>query len=131
MVLRPEQFTEQAQEVLHRSQELVRHYQHTQWDVEHILLALISLEDGIPANILEELGVSADAMKARLHQSLEAAPKVIHGSTQIYATPRVQRMLENAKQESERLNDQFISIDHLLVAAAMESQGDSAKILAD
>jgi ATP-dependent Clp protease ATP-binding subunit ClpC len=131
MVLRPEQFTEQAQEVLHRSQELVRHYQHTQWDVEHILLALIGLEDGIPSKILEELGVSADAMKARLHQSLEAAPKVVQGSNQIYATPRVQRLLENARQESERLNDQFISVDHLLVAAAMESQGDSAKILAD
>jgi ATP-dependent Clp protease ATP-binding subunit ClpC len=131
MVLRPEQFTEQAQEVLHRSQELVRHYQHTQWDVEHILLALISLEDGVPSQILEELGVSADAMKARLHQSLETAPKVVQGSNQIYATPRVQRLLETAKQESERLNDQFISVDHLFVAAAMESQGDSAKILAD
>jgi ATP-dependent Clp protease ATP-binding subunit ClpC len=92
---------------------------------------LIGLEDGIPSKILEELGVSADAMKARLHHSLEAAPKVVQGFNQIYATPRVQRMLENARQESERLNDQFISVDHLLVAAAMESQGDSAKILAD
>ena len=40
MVLRPDQFTEQAQEVLHNSQELVRRYNHSQWDVEHILLAL-------------------------------------------------------------------------------------------
>ena len=39
MVLRPDQFTEQAQEVLHNSQELVRRYSHSQWDVEHILLA--------------------------------------------------------------------------------------------
>jgi ATP-dependent Clp protease ATP-binding subunit ClpC len=129
MVLRPEQFTEQAQEVLRRSQELVYHYQHTQWDVEHILLALIGLEDGITSKILEELGVSPDAMKSRLHQILEATPKVVQGSNQIYATPRVQRLLENAKQESERLNDQFVSVDHLLVAAAMEPQGDSAKIL--
>jgi ATP-dependent Clp protease ATP-binding subunit ClpC len=129
MVLRPEQFTEQAQEVLRHSQELVHHYQHTQWDVEHILLALIGPEDGIPAGILEELGVSVDAMKERLHQALEASPKVVHGANQIYSTPRVQRLLENAMQESRRLNDQFISVDHLFVAAAMESQGDSARIL--
>jgi len=129
MVLRPEQFTEQAQEVLQRSQELVRRYQHTQWDVEHILLALIGLEDGIPAKILEELGVSVDAMKSRLHQVLEAAPKVVQSGNQIYATPRVQRLLENAQAESRRLNDQFVSVDHLFVAAAMEQQGDSAKSL--
>ena len=129
MVLRPEQFTEQAQEVIRHSQELVHHYQHTQWDVEHILLALISLDDGIPARILEELGVTADAMKARLHQALEAAPKVVQGANQIYATPRVQRLLENAMQESSRLNDQFVSVDHLFVAAALESQGDAPKVL--
>jgi ATP-dependent Clp protease ATP-binding subunit ClpC len=129
MVLRPEQFTEQAQEVLRRSQELVYRYQHTQWDVEHILLALIGLEDGIPSKILEELGVSVDAMKTRLHQLLEAAPKVVSGSNQIYATPRVQRLLENARQESERLKDEFISVEHLFIAAVMESQGESARIL--
>jgi ATP-dependent Clp protease ATP-binding subunit ClpC len=129
MVLRPEQFTEQAQEVLQRSQELVRHYQHTQWDVEHILLALVGLEDGIPTNILEELGVSVEAMKSRLHQILEAAPKVVQGGNQIYATPRVQRLLENAQEESKRMNDQFVSVDHLFVAAAVEPQGDSATIL--
>jgi ATP-dependent Clp protease ATP-binding subunit ClpC len=129
MVLRPEQFTEQAQEVLRRSQELVYRYQHTQWDVEHILLALIGLEDGIPSKILEELGVSVDAMKTRLHQLLEAAPKVVSGANQIYATPRVQRLLENARQESERLKDEFISVEHLFIAAVMESQGDSARVL--
>ena len=48
MVLKPEQFTEQAQEVLNSSQDMVRRYQHTQWDVEHVLTALLELEQGIP-----------------------------------------------------------------------------------
>ena len=61
MVLRPEQFTEQAQEVLHNSQELVRRYHHSQWDVEHVLLALLELERGLPSDILSELGVPSDA----------------------------------------------------------------------
>ena len=131
MVFSPDQFTEQAQSVIHTSHELVRNYQHTQWDVEHILLALVGVENGIPARILEELGVSVEAVKTRLHQVLEAGPKAVQGPTQIFTTPRVQRLLENAHQESQRLNDQFISVDHLLLAAATEPQGDAAKILTE
>ena len=119
MVLRPDNFTEQAQQVISRSQELVHNYQHTQWDCEHMLLALISIEAGVPVKILEELGVSPEAMKTRLHSSLEESPKVVQGSQQIYATPRVQRLLESAKEESRRLNDQFISVDRLFIAASM------------
>ena len=52
MVLRPDQFTEQAQQVLQNSQELVRQYRHSQWDVEHILMALLEEDEGVPAEIL-------------------------------------------------------------------------------
>lgn len=76
MVLLPEQFTEQAQQVLHNSQELVRRYNHSQWDVEHVLLALLELDKGLPGDILAELGVPADAVKAKLHEILEAGAKV-------------------------------------------------------
>ncbi len=129
MVLRPEQFTEQAQEVVRNSQELVRRYHHSQWDVEHILLALLELEQGLPGAILAELGVPADRVKARLHQALETAPKVAYENSQIYATPRAASLLDNAKRESERLKDEFIGAEHLFIAATMETQGDSAQVL--
>ena len=131
MVLRPDQFTEQAQEVLHNSQELVRRYSHSQWDVEHILLALLELEQGIPADILEEIGASVDAIKAQLHAGLEAAPKVANNATQIYATPRAARLLDDAKNEATRLKDDFIGAEHLFIAAVMESQGDAAQVFKD
>jgi len=76
MVLKPEQFTEQAQEVLNNSQEMVRRYRHSQWDVEHVLTALLDLEQGIPEEILSEMGIQSESVKARLHQMLEEAPKV-------------------------------------------------------
>ena len=129
MVLRPDQFTEQAQEVLHNSQELVRRYSHSQWDVEHILLALFELENGIPGEILAEIGVQVDALKAQLDRALEAAPKVANSATQIYATPRAARLLEDAKNEAERLKDDFIGAEHLFIAAVMQSQGDAAQVL--
>jgi len=129
MVLRPDQFTEQAQEVLHNSQDLVRRYGHSQWDVEHILLALLQLENGTPAEILEQIGVQSDAITAQLDRALESAPKVADNATQIYATPRASRLLEDAKNEADRLKDDFISAEHLFIAAVMESHGDAAKIL--
>ena len=129
MALKPEQFTEQAQEVLHNSEEMVRRYKHSQWDVEHVLTALLDLEKGTPEDILSELGIEADAVKARLHQMQEAAPKVTNQNNQIYSTPRAAQLLENAKSEADRLKDEYIGTEHLFIAATMETQGDSAEIL--
>ena len=131
MVLRPDQFTEQAQEVLHNSQDLVRRYNHSQWDVEHILLALLQLEKGTPQEILTQMGVSIDAMTAQLDQALASDPKVADNTTQIYPTPRASRLLEDAKKEADRLKDDFIGAEHLFIAAVMESQGDAAQVLKD
>ncbi len=129
MVLRAEDFTEQAQRALQTSQELVQRYRHSQWDVEHILAALLAEEEGVPARILAELGVATGAVKSRLDQLLEAGPKLAAPAGQIYTTPRTQRLLETAREESQRLNDDFISVEHLFIAAVRESQGDSARLM--
>ena len=131
MVLKPDDFTEQAQEVIGKSQEVVRNYRHSQWDVEHILLALLEQEEGVPAEILRELDVSVPSMRARLHELLEQGPKVENESSQIYVAPRAAKALERAKDEAKRLNDDFIGTEHLLVAVVQEDQGDSAKVLAE
>ena len=129
MALRPEKFTEQAQQVLADSQDIVRRYRHSQWDVEHILLALLELEQGLPEDILTALGVSVDAVKEGLEQALDGSPKVAYETTQIYATPRGARLLDNARTEAVRLKDEFIGTEHLLIGATMEREGDAARIL--
>jgi ATP-dependent Clp protease ATP-binding subunit ClpC len=129
MVLRPDDFTEQAKEVLQASQEIVLRYRHTQWDSEHVLLALLEQEKGIPAEVLRELGVNIEQMHQRLHSLLEKAPKVAQPSSQIFQTPRVQQMLDRAKVEKDRLQDDYISAEHLLVALTQENQGDVARVL--
>ena len=129
MVLRPEKFTEQAQQVLVRSQELVREYRHSQWDVEHLLFALLELEHGVPGDILDNLGVSVESVKDSLKEVLELSPKVSNETTEIYSTPRSARLLDNARAEAERLKDEFIGTEHLLIGATLESDGDSARIL--
>ena len=120
MVLKSDDFTEAAQEVLGRSQEIVRRYKHSQWDVEHILMALLELEKGVPSDILGKLDISASDMRARLDGLLEQGPKVAYESSQIYVSPRAAGALERAKAEAERLNDEFIGTEHLLVAVVQE-----------
>jgi len=127
----PEKFTEQAQEVLAASQELVRRYRHNQWDVEHILLALLEQQGGVTQDILRELGVDVEVVKKRVEATLGAFPKVAYEATQIYATPRVPRIMQNARQEADRLKDDFVSTEHLFIAIAGETKGEAAAILAE
>jgi len=129
--LRPERFTEQAQEVLAASQELLRRYQHNQWDVEHILLALLEQEKGITGDILQMLGVDAEAVKQRVQATLDSFPKVAYQAGQIFATPRISALIENANREADRLKDEFVSTEHLLIGIAGETRGEAATILAE
>ena len=128
-MMKPEKFTEQAQEMLAASQELVRQYRHNQWDVEHILLALLQQKDSVPVDILKELGVDIERMRERVEQALQHTPKIAYEEAQIYATPRVASVFQSASNEATRLKDDFVSTEHLLIAIAGEQQGESARIL--
>jgi len=127
--VRQERFTEQAQEALALSQELVRQYRHSQWDVEHILLALLQQEAGLVGDILRELGVDVEAVRRQIEAALGKTPKVAYEAAQIYATPRITRLLEAAAAEADRLKDEFIGTEHLLIAMAGEQKGEAAGIL--
>jgi len=127
--MRQERFTEQAQEALTASQQLVGEYRHSQWDVEHILLALLQQEKGLVGDILRELGVDADAVRREIVAALEKVPKLSHVAEQIYATPRTRDLLTDAAAEADRLKDEFIGTEHLLIAMAGEEKGEAAAIL--
>ena len=129
MVFKQSDFTEQAQQVLGESQELVRQYRHSQWDVEHVLMVLLTHEDGVPAEILRQVGIPIAEMRERLHELLDQTPKVAQESTQIFVAPRAAAALERAKSEAERLNDDFISSEHLLVSIVQEDKGEASQVI--
>ena len=124
-----EKFTESAKQAIAYSQDLVRRYRHPQWDVEHVLLALLEQPDGVPVQILRELGVEPSALRADLAAVLERSPKIEYGAQQIYPTPRIERVMRDAGLEAERLKDDFIGTEHLLIAISQERTGDSAEVL--
>ena len=127
--MKQERFTEQAQEALAMSQEIVRQYHHSQWDVEHILLALLRQEAGLVSDLLKELGVNTETARRQVEAALGKSPKVGYETSQIYATPRVAQLLTKASEEADRLKDEFIGTEHLLVAMAGEEKGEATQIL--
>ena len=128
-MMRQDRFTQQAQEVLAASQEMVRQHRHSQWDVEHIFLALLQHPGGIAQQIFEKLGVDAGRLRDRVSETLASAPKLGYDVVQIYTTPRIIRLLETANAEADRLKDEYVGVEHLLVAIADEREGESARIL--
>ena len=127
--MRQGRFTEQAQEALAASQELVRQYHHSQWDVEHILLALLRQEKGLVGDILSELGVKVEAVRQEVEAALDKTPRIAYETAQIYATPRIAQLLTQAGEEADRLKDEFIGTEHLLIAIAGEGKGEAVAIL--
>src|SRR3972149_1276611 len=128
-MMRQDRFTEGAQEVLAASQEMVRKERHSQWDVEHVLMALLTHERGITPQIFELLNVDTTRRRRAGGRALSAAPKLAYDVVQIYTTPRIVRMLEAANAEAERLKDEYVGVEHILIAIADEREGESAHIL--
>ncbi len=129
-MMRQDRFTEQAQEVLAGSQELVRRQRHSQWDVEHVLMALLS-HQGLSQELLRRLNVDSTRLRDRVTQALAKSPRLAHDVVQIYTTPRIVRLLEEANNEATRLKDEYVGVEHLLIAIADERDGEAGRILAE
>jgi ATP-dependent Clp protease ATP-binding subunit ClpC len=127
--MRQERFTEQAQEALQASQQMAVQFKHSQWDVEHILLSLLIQRQGLVGEILKELNVDIDNTRNRVEETLRKTPQVSYQTGQIYATPRIAQLMQRADEEANRLKDEFISTEHLLIAMVGDDKGDAANIL--
>ena len=130
-MMRQDRFTEQAQKTLADSQEIVRQQRNSQWGVPHVLAALVSNEAGLAAQVLKKLDVNMAALRARVGKVLSDLPKLQYDVVQIYTTPEVVRMLEVANAEAERLKDEYVGVEHLLIAIADNEESGSTKLLAE
>ncbi len=130
--MRFDRFTERAQDAAARAYEIVQRYGHTQVDTEHLFLALLEQKDGAVLQILDQLSVDSSGMKDRLDKELRSSPKVAvygGGVGQVFYTPRIRTVLELAQGEANRLKDEFISTEHILLAIMSERNTPSARIL--
>ena len=131
-MMRFDRFTERAQDAAQRAAEIIQRYGHNQIDTEHILLALIEQPQGVITQILESLKVDIEALTDRIDQQLRASPKAnIYGggAGQIFITPRVKRVVDMANEEANRLDDEFISTEHIFLAILSERNTAISRLL--
>ena len=122
--------TEKVQEALRAAQSKAIRLNNQQVDVEHLLSALLEQEGGLTAAILGKAGVAPDLLSERLEQELDKLPKVAGTSPdQVYVTGRLNRLFVQAEDEAKRLKDEYVSVEHILLALT-EDKGAAGRLLA-
>ncbi|RJQ51162.1 MAG: AAA family ATPase, partial [Actinobacteria bacterium] len=131
--MRFDKFTQKAQEAVAEAQSVADRYGQQEIDSEHLLVALLEQPDGIAPTILQRLGVDPSGVLSQLDGALKRAPKVTGTGAvgMAYLGPRLRNVFEVASKEAERLTDEYVSTEHLLVAIADEKGSTGAQILGD
>ena len=113
--MRLDRFTDKAQEALQEAAELARATGNQAVEPEHLLLSLVREDEGVARALLEHAGASFQALQPALISAIERFPKV-SGAGQPYLSEGLNKTLEQAEREAERLKDEYISTEHLLLS---------------
>lgn len=125
--------TEKVQQGLMSAQSLAARESNQQMDVEHLLLALLEQDGGLAVSVLTRAGVDVEGLTRRIKGEIERLPKVTGpsgGPDQIYVTGRLNRLLALAEDEAKKLKDDYLSVEHLLLAMTADT-GAAGKIFKD
>ncbi|MFC4114044.1 ATP-dependent chaperone ClpB [Nonomuraea zeae] len=115
--------TQKSQEALHDAQTKALRFGHTEVDGEHLLLALLDQPEGLAPRLLEQAGADPRRLHADLEDELSRRPKVSGPGAapgQVFLTQRLSRLLDTADREARRLKDEYVSVEHLLLALIEE-----------
>ncbi|HEY9206153.1 MAG TPA: ATP-dependent chaperone ClpB [Candidatus Methanoperedens sp.] len=132
MPIRFDRFTIKAQEAFADAQGIALDRNQQQLEVEHLLLALINQKEGLTLQLLQKLGANVAGIISGLEEEIDKLPRVEGaGAGQVYASSRLNNVVEAAFEEMKNLRDEYLSTEHLFLAIADEKNGISARILKD
>ncbi|MGE5415813.1 MAG: ATP-dependent chaperone ClpB [Acidobacteriota bacterium] len=123
--------TEKSREALHDAETRAVRSSHQEIDVEHLFLALLEQDEGLIPRLLERLEIAPTRVISHLEESLNKRPKVTGTAVEqgkVYVTGRLNQLLAASEQEAKRLKDDYVSVEHL-VLAIFEDSGASGRIL--
>ena len=130
----PNRLTEKSQEALQDAQSRALRFGHTEVDVEHLLAALLEQPEGLVPRLFDRAQVDVGALRRAVEQRLEGRPRVSGPGAEsgtIGITRTLSRVLDDAEREAQRLKDEYVSVEHLLLAMAAASQTPAGRLLAD
>src|SRR5437762_8679556 len=130
MPIRWDKFTVKAQEAVQRANELASEHGNPELLPVHILAALVEDKEGIVPPVLEKIGIGPQAVLNDLYRELERLPKVSGGAAQPGLSPAANQLLERAFKEADNFKDEYVSTEHLLLAATQLKQNAANQIFA-
>ncbi len=131
MAIRWDKFTVKAQEAVQRANDLASENGNPELLPLHLLAALIEDKEGIVLPVLEKLGVGPQTVRSEIYREIERLPKVSgEGATQATMSPALNQLLERAFKEAANFKDEYVSTEHLLLAAAQSKKDAAQEILA-
>ena len=123
-------YTEKSQEAVLAAQQLAERHHHPQIEPEHLLVTLIDQADGVVPAVLRRLGVEPPRVLQEARERLGRQPQA-HGGGEAAPSPRLRGVAQAAEREAERLNDDYVSTEHLLLAVVLEGgRAEAARLLA-
>jgi ATP-dependent Clp protease ATP-binding subunit ClpB len=129
--MRTDRFTQRAQEAIVSAQGLAEAEGHPQLEVAHLLLVLAEQPDGVVPAVLGRIGVSPASVAASLRAELAKLPKVSGAAQQLQLSNEARRVLSDAHAVAERMRDEYVSTEHLLLAALETGDSSAARVLRD
>jgi ATP-dependent Clp protease ATP-binding subunit ClpB len=126
--------TQKVQELLSEAQKISHRYSHQIVDVEHLFKAMLEQKQGLAVNILEKAGIAVEPLKTRIDAELNKIPSVSGKGVEagkVYISEKLNQVLVAAEDEAKRLKDEYISVEHLLLAIVSQSDAASGRILSD
>jgi len=125
--MRLDKFTLRGQEAIQSAIELAERNQHQQVEPEHLLIAMLEQPEGIVRPVLGKLGANVAVILNDTQAAVARLPRVQGG--QQYFSPRLSQIFTASQQQADKMQDEFISTEHLLLAIVDEKDGEAGKIL--
>ncbi|MFE4830992.1 ATP-dependent chaperone ClpB [Streptomyces sp. NPDC056672] len=121
--------TQKSQEALQQAQSAAVRLGQTEVDGEHLLLALLDQPDGLVPRLLGQAGVDPPSLRAAVESEVSRRPRATGPGAapgQVFVTQRLSRLLETAEREAGRLKDEYVSVEHLMMALADEGSASAS-----
>ncbi len=129
--MRTDRFTQRATEAIVSAQQLAEGEGHPQLEVAHLLLVLTEQPDGVVPAVLNRIGVTPASVAEALRAELAKLPKVSGAAQQLQLSNEARRVLTDAHAVSERMRDEYVSTEHLLLAALEAGDSTAARIMGE
>jgi len=129
--MRFDKFTLKAQEIVQNSQQLAEKFAHQEIEPEHFMHIILEQKEGVIPPVLAKIGVTQAQLIIEFDKALENFPKVSgSGYGQAFISPRTKIIFDKAFEEAGQMKDEYVSIEHILLAIVDERDGKAAGILA-